>query len=77
MRRVEALVKAYKEGKAEKPKTQPSKDPHILSLEEDLQRRLGTGVHINRRGKKGKIEIEFYTDDDLERLLDLLGTTGF
>lgn len=77
VRRVEALVKAYKEGKAEKPKTQPQKDPHILSLEEDLQRRFGTGVNINRRGGKGKIEIEFYTDDDLERLLDLLVTTEF
>ena len=48
-----------------------------LSLEEDLQRRFGTGVNINRRGKKGKIEIAFYTDNDLERILDLLRETSY
>ena len=61
------------EGKKEKPApAAPARDPQTRSLEEDLQRRLGTAVRINRRGKKGKIEIEFYTDDDLERLLEIL-----
>lgn len=73
VRRVETLVKAYKDGSAKKPqKTQTYKDPNILSLEEDLQRHFGTSVNINRRGQKGKIEIEFYNDDDLNRVLDLL-----
>lgn len=73
VRKVEALVKAYREGKKENPASSPpTRDPQTRSIEEDLQRRLGTAVRINRRGKKGKIEIEFYTDDDLERLLDIL-----
>ena len=73
VRRVESLVKAYKDGTAKKPqKTQSYKDPNILSLEEDLQRQFGTSVNILRRGQKGKIEIEFYSDDDLNRVLDLI-----
>lgn len=78
VRRVEALVKAYKEGTAQTtPKSTPSKDPNLLSLEEDLQRHFGTSVNINRRGNKGKIEIEFYSNDDLERVLDLLRGEGY
>lgn len=73
VRRVESLVKAYKDGTAKKPqKTHTYKDPNILSLEEDLQRQFGTSVNIHRRGQKGKIEIEFYSDDDLNRVLDLI-----
>lgn len=78
VRRVEALVKAYRDGKTDQPKTAPrTRDPQIVSIEEDLQRRFGTGINISRRGKKGKIEIEFYSDDDLERLLDILRETAF
>ncbi len=78
VRRVEALVKAYRDGKTDRPDPPPrARDPQIVSIEEDLQRRFGTGININRRGKKGKIEIEFYNDEDLERLLDLLRETAF
>ncbi len=78
VRRVEALVKACRDGKTGQPKTAPrTRDPQIVSIEEDLQRRFGTGINISRRGKKGKIEIEFYSDDDLERLLDILRETAF
>ena len=72
VRRVEALVKAYRDGTAEPSRAASrSKDPQLLAVEEDLQRVLGTAVNIRRRGKKGKIEIEFYNDNDLERLLDI------
>ena len=48
------------------------KDPQITSLEEKLIRSLGTKVRIMHRGKKGKIEIEFYSFEELERLLEIL-----
>ena len=48
------------------------KDPQITSLEEKLIRSLGTKVRIMNRGKKGKIEIEFYSLEELERLLEIL-----
>lgn len=41
-------------------------------LEEELQRALGTKVRILGRGKRGRIEIEFYSRDELERILELL-----
>jgi ParB family chromosome partitioning protein len=49
-----------------------SEDIHFAGLEEDLGRRFGTRVKIRKRGKKGKVEIEFYNDKDLDRLLSLL-----
>ena len=47
-------------------------DIHYTGLQEDLGRFFGTKVKIMRRGKKGKLEIEFYGDDDLDRILSLL-----
>jgi ParB family transcriptional regulator, chromosome partitioning protein len=47
-------------------------DPQISSLEEKLIRSLGTKVRIMNKGKKGKIEIEYYSFEELERLLDIL-----
>ena len=56
-----------------KPKKMPRrKDPQISSLEEKLIKNLGTKVRIKPSGKKGKIEIEYYSIDELERLLDIL-----
>lgn len=45
----------------------------LYSLQEQLKTRLGTKVKIKNTGKKGKIEIEFYGDDDLKRVIDALG----
>jgi len=47
-------------------------DPQISSLEEKLIRRLGTKVRIVHKGKRGKIEIEYYSLDELDRLLEIL-----
>jgi ParB family chromosome partitioning protein len=72
VRRVEALVRVAKNGTAI-PKLRPAPaDPNVAAVEEDLRQRFGTGVSIKRQGKKGKIEIEFYSMDDLERVLELL-----
>ncbi len=54
------------------PKGKASRDPQISSLEEKLIRSLGTRVRIRNKGKKGKIEIEYYSLEELERLLDIL-----
>jgi len=45
---------------------------HMLSIVDQLIRHFGTKVTISRRGKLGRIEIEFYSDDDLQRIIDLL-----
>ena len=46
-----------------------------MSLSEKLKTVLGTKVEINQISKKkGRIEIEYYSDDDLERVYELLMT---
>ena len=48
-------------------------DVHINALANKLRERLATHVSIHHAPKKGRIEIEYYGDDDLQRLLDLIG----
>jgi ParB family chromosome partitioning protein len=49
------------------------KSPAIEDAETFLKQTLGTAVKIMPGLKKGRIEIEYYGDDDLNRLLELLG----
>jgi len=71
VRQTEDLVKKILTLKKPKsPKTET--DHYIESLSKDLQKSLGTKVVIRRKGKKGKIIIEFYSDEDLGRLIDQL-----
>jgi ParB family chromosome partitioning protein len=51
--------------------------PHIEAIEEGLRQKLGTKVHIIRGRKKGRIEIDFYGEDDLSRLIAMLGFDKF
>lgn len=56
-----------------KPPPQPNSDEiYFNDVAEKLSGRFGTKVHIVRKGKKGKVEIEFYNDSDLDRLLSFL-----
>ena len=48
-------------------------DPNIVSLQEKLQQRLGSKVLLRYRKGKGAIEVRFFNDDDLERILQILG----
>lgn len=47
-------------------------DPQIRAIEDDLQRRLQTKIRISYRGGKGRIAVEFYSDEELERLVEVL-----
>ncbi len=49
-----------------------AKNTELQRVEEELKSILGTKVSIKYNGKKGKIEIEYYSKDELERLIDLL-----
>ena len=53
-----------------KPETE--EDLHLGFLEETLRKFLGTKVRIPKRGSKGKIEIEFYSKEDLERIVEII-----
>ncbi|MGE5585323.1 MAG: ParB/RepB/Spo0J family partition protein [Bacillota bacterium] len=58
--------------KGEDEKQERPRDPEITSLEEKLRRAFGTQVRIVQGKKKGRIEIEYYSDEDLERILALV-----
>lgn len=75
VRDVEKLVKNLnKPGKVKKTAaTDKSLEAVYLDIEENLKQKLGTKVSITSKGNgAGKIEIEFYSHDDLEKLMDLL-----
>lgn len=55
-----------------KTKEHPKKDIFIKQRETTLREKLGTTVTIKQTKKKGKIEIEFFSKEDLDRILDLI-----
>ena len=48
-------------------------DPHIMAIQNSLRDHFATHTTIHHGEKKGKIEIEYYGNDDLGRILSLLG----
>ena len=71
VRQVEKLVSDTSENK-KKPKTKQvtgMMKKYFSEVENDLGSRLGTKVKISEGANKGKIEIEYYSKDDLERIL--------
>ena len=75
VRQTEKLVSEL--GKAPKKKPlQKQKNPDTLRVEEELKTILGTKVSIVEKGKKGKIEIECFSRDELNRLIEQLKKLG-
>jgi ParB family chromosome partitioning protein len=73
VRETERLIKRLKAEKETSKKPISSSEQRYLSdVADDLSGRFGTKVQIKRRGQKGRVEIEFYSNDDLDRLLSLL-----
>jgi len=70
VRETEALVK--KAAAPEEKKPQKKIDVHTRAAEDKLRMSLGTRVRINRKGKGGRIEIEFVNEDELHRLYERL-----
>lgn len=70
----EEVKKARKDQAKRKGKTtkKPRKDPYIVDLEDQLIRKFGTKVSLTKGEKKGKIEIEYYSNEDLERIFEIL-----
>lgn len=75
VRQTEALVSKIKRSKEKTLKEQIVKDIHILDAEKQLQYIFGAKIKIKGR-KKGKIEIYFYSADDLNRLYELIKKLG-
>ncbi len=73
VRQLEDLVNQLNENvPRETTKVKPKKDMFIRERENVLREKFGTSVSIKQNKKKGKIEIEFFSKEDLERILDML-----
>lgn len=72
VRQLEALVQQYNEDVSRETKEKPKKDLFLQEREDQLRDVFGTSVVITKGKKKGKIEIEFFSEDDLERILEIL-----
>lgn len=77
VRETERLIKeTTKKNKVLKQKNNEL-DPVFKNIEDKIKEILGTKVKINRKNKKtGKIEIEYYSDKELERIVELLNSIG-
>jgi ParB family chromosome partitioning protein len=73
VREVEALVRGGKEP-ARRPRAPRGTkvDPEARRVEDALRRRLQTDVRVVTRGKSGKVTINFYSPDDLQRILEMI-----
>lgn len=75
VREAEKMVKKANEEKQEKEETKEANQYDFLykEIEESMKQKFGTKVNINnKKNNKGKIEIEYYSQDDFERIVDLL-----
>ena len=73
VREIESIAKKICEEKIEElPKKEKQKDVFIIDAEERLRNIFGTKVNISKGKKKGKIEIEYYTEDDLNNIVSML-----
>ena len=78
VRETEKLVKKILNGDNKRVERRPEEDEQLnivyAGYEEKLKSIIGTKVHINRNkdGKKGKIEIEYYSPDEFERIVELM-----
>ena len=72
VREAEKRAAALNSAEIAKPAA-PKRDPELSAMEDRFRERLGTKVAIHGDLKKGSISIEYYSMEDLERLLEILG----
>ena len=72
VRETEALVGRRASG--EKPRVEATKDQNIVDVENGLQQLFGTRVKIMHGKKRGRIQIEYYSNDDFGRILEIMYT---
>lgn len=71
VRQLEQHIAQVNENVSRETKIKPKKDIFIKETEAVLRESLGTSVTIKQNKSKGKIEIEFFSKDDLERLIEI------
>lgn len=74
VRQTERAIKRIVEGEETETVTTIKEDPNFKAAEDKLRRRFSSKVHIlvNQKGNGGKIEIEFFDDNDLNRIYEII-----
>ncbi len=72
VREAEKLVGALSAGRKRARPAKGVRDIHLVAVEEELKKSLGTKVRLRDRQGKGKIEIEYYSQKERERLIGML-----
>ena len=74
VRELEKLTKKFLEvkDKVKEERTANELNPYYKEIKNQLQDYFGTKVNISNKNNKGKIEIEYYSEDDLQRILDII-----
>ncbi|MEK9200213.1 ParB/RepB/Spo0J family partition protein [Ureibacillus sp. FSL E2-3493] len=72
VRQLEVYIKQLNEEVSRETEKPKKKDIFVQATETQLREYFGTNVQIRKSKNKGKIEIEFYSEDDLERILEIL-----
>ena len=58
------------------PAAAPAMDPHVAAIEGQLRERLGTKVHLRYAQGRGALEISFFSEAELDRILQILGVAA-
>lgn len=74
VREVERYVQTLVKIKEDKKKDKELYNPFYREIQEGLQKLLGTKVSISKGAKKGKIEIEYYSEEELARIIEIIST---
>lgn len=72
VRDLEKYIQEIENKKKKKKQTKVEYNPFYREIQEDLQKLLGTKVSISKGAKKGKIEIEYYSDEELARIIQIM-----
>lgn len=76
VREVEKYIQSLLASKPKKEKQKAAYNPFYREVQEDLQKLLGTKVSISKGNKKGKIEIEYYSEEELARIIQIMNRSN-
>jgi ParB family transcriptional regulator, chromosome partitioning protein len=77
VRQLERATAKMMEGGGAKSPSEPAQDPNVKAAIDELERSLGTKVRIVEAARgKGRIEIEYYSQEDLDRIYEMIVGTG-
>lgn len=72
VRELEKIIRRINEPTSRTSSSKQELNPYYKEIKNQLQNYFGTKVNISTKNNKGKIEIEYYSEDDLQRILDII-----